>query len=54
MRRRGEEGSRGVGEHACTKDKVSCSPEKKFHLGLMPQAKNFEDIFTPGDLEAIW
>ena len=28
--------------------------QKKFHPRLLPQAKNFEDIFTPGDLEAIW
>ena len=28
--------------------------QKKFHLGLLPQAKSYEEIFTPGDLEAIW
>ena len=28
--------------------------QKKFHLGLMLQAKNFEDVCTQNDLEAIW
>ena len=27
--------------------------QKEFHLGLLPQAKNFEDIFTPGDLDLL-
>ena len=39
--------------HACTKDKVLCIPENISSEALVA-GKKFEDIFTRGDLEAIW